>query len=90
MAPPDKDTVARCVKNTLTQVGVNTNIFSSHSCISYHRFIYEGLVRLFINDLSRYKQQFNTLKGFKIWDCILLISKRLFSKCYVFSKNMNR
>ena len=87
---PHKGTIARWVKNTLSQVGVNTNIFSSHSCISSHRFIYEGLVRLFINDLSRYKQQFNTLKGFEIWDCILLISKRLFSKCYVFSKNMNR
>ena len=32
--PPHKDTIARWVKNTLTQAGVNTNIFSSHSCRS--------------------------------------------------------
>ena len=29
--PPHKDTIARWVKNTLTQAGVNTNTFSSHS-----------------------------------------------------------
>ena len=40
------------------------------------RFIYEGLVTVFINDLTC--QQFNTLKGFEICDCILLISKRHF------------
>ena len=28
---PHKNTIARCVKNTLTQAGVNKNIFSSHS-----------------------------------------------------------
>ena len=27
-----KDTIPRWVKNTLTKAGVNTNIFSSHSC----------------------------------------------------------
>ena len=32
--PPHKDTIARWVKNTLTQAGVNTDIFSSHSCRS--------------------------------------------------------
>ena len=32
--PPDKDTIARWVKNTLTQAGVNTDIFSCHSCKS--------------------------------------------------------
>ena len=32
--PTYKDTIARWVKNTLTQAGVNTNIFSSHSCRS--------------------------------------------------------
>ena len=42
------------------------------------RLIYEGLVTIFINDLSRYKQQFNTLKGFEICDRILLISKPTF------------
>ena len=43
------------------------------------RFIYEGLVTIFTNDLlSRYKQQFNILRGFEIYDCILLISKRPF------------
>ena len=31
-----------------------------------------------INDLSRYKQQLNTLKGFEICDCILSISKQSF------------
>ena len=30
------------------------------------------------NDLSRYKQQFNTLKVFEICHCTLLISKRPF------------
>ena len=29
--PPHKDTIARLVKHTLTQAGVNTNIFSFHS-----------------------------------------------------------
>ena len=32
--PPHKDTIAIWEKNTLTQAGVNTNIFSSHSCRS--------------------------------------------------------
>ena len=32
--PPHKDTLARWVKNTLTQAGVNTSNFSSHSCRS--------------------------------------------------------
>ena len=32
--PPHKDTIARWVKNTLAQAGVNTKIFSSHSCRS--------------------------------------------------------
>ena len=41
-------------------------------------FIYEGLVTVLINHLSRYKRQFNTLKGLEICDCILLISKRPF------------
>ena len=31
---PHKDTIARWVKNTLARAGVNTNIFSSHSCRS--------------------------------------------------------
>ena len=30
--PPHKDTIARWVKNTLAQAGVNTKIFSFHSC----------------------------------------------------------
>ena len=29
--PPYKETIVRWVKNTLTQAGVNINIFSSHS-----------------------------------------------------------
>ena len=33
-------------------------------------------ITIFINDLSWYKKQFNTLKGFKICHCILLISKQ--------------
>ena len=41
-------------------------------------FIYEGLVTIFINDQSQYKEEFNTLKGFEICDCILLISKQPF------------
>ena len=32
--PAHKDTIAKWVKNTLTQAGVNTNTFSSHSCRS--------------------------------------------------------
>ena len=32
--PPHKDRIVRWVKNTLTQAGVNTNNFSSHSCRS--------------------------------------------------------
>ena len=32
--PPHKYTIARWVKNRLTQAGVNTNILSSHSCRS--------------------------------------------------------
>ena len=32
--PPHKDTIGRWVKNTLTQTGVNTKIFTSHSCRS--------------------------------------------------------
>ena len=31
------------------------------------------------NFLSRYKKQFKTPKGFEIYDCILLISKRAFT-----------
>ena len=41
-----------------------------------NRFIYEGLVTILLNSLSRYQQKFNTLKGFKICDCISLINKR--------------
>ena len=50
--------------------------------IYYHylksMFIYEGLVTIFINDQSQYKEEFNTLKGFEICDCILLIKKQPF------------
>ena len=42
---------------------------------------------MFLNDLSRYKQQFNTFNKFEISSCILLISKRPFMLC--FSKNAN-
>ena len=50
------------------------------------RFIYEGLVTIFINNLPRYTQQLNTFKGFEICDHILLIKKqpfmlRMFEKC---------
>ena len=33
--PPHKDTIARWIRNTLTQAEVNTKIFSSHSCRSF-------------------------------------------------------
>ena len=36
------------------------------------------VVTIFMNDLSWYQQQFNTLKGFEICNCFLLISKQPF------------
>ena len=33
--PPHKDILARWVKNTLTKAGLNTKMFSSHSCRSF-------------------------------------------------------
>ena len=52
-----------------------TNIMHTKS-----RFIYEGLSKMFMNDLSPYKH-FNTLEGFEICNCILLINKSPFMLC---------
>ena len=41
---------------------------------------------LFIKDLSQYKQQFNTHRGFEICDYVLLGNDLSY---YVFSKNAN-
>ena len=35
----------------------------------------KDFLHLFIKNQSQYNQQLNTLKGFKICDCILLISE---------------
>ena len=54
--------------------------YLSHK-VKKSRFIYQGLVTIYTGNLSRYRQEFNTLKEFKICDCILLISKRPFILC---------
>ena len=51
------------------------------------RFIYKGIVTIFISDLSWYKQQFNTLKGFEFVIAFCWLANDL--SCYVFSKNPN-
>ena len=40
--------------------------------------LFMRVVTIFMNDLSWYQQQFNTLKGFEICNCFLLISKQPF------------
>ena len=50
------------------------------------RFIYEGFVTKFLNDLSRYKQQFNR-KGSKFVIAFCWLASNL--SCYVFCKNAN-
>ena len=45
---------------------INFLINETHGLKS--RFIYKGVVTIFINNLSLYKQQFNTLKRFEICD----------------------
>ena len=43
-----------------------------------------------MKDLSQYKQQFNMLKGFKIYDCILLIGEWPFILCIPEDENTKK
>ena len=43
-----------------------------------------------MKDLSQYKQQFNMLKGFKIYDCVLLIGEWPFILCIPEDENTKK
>ena len=51
--------------------------YERNMCLRYYcaRKSVERLAIKFIKDLSQYKRQYNTLKGFVVCDCVLLISE---------------